>query len=122
MRKIPILILVSAFLLCACAGTQEQWDALSNQEKSRIIIAGFQNELNTLFDTGKAYVIANPEYNETWKIKILPAMSLTNEAIASTARLSMTEEITPDMVYSEIQPFINEVIFYLVEIGAIKED
>jgi len=121
MRKIRFIIPILLILtLVACAGVQEKWNTLTPDEKARVVISDIQAQLNTLFDTGKAYIMANPKYQEKWKKEIIPSFDVANKALASAMILAKAEKITPDQVYSQIQPLLNSVIALLVSIGAVK--
>lgn len=116
------LVLMVALALVNCAGSQVQqsWNALSPGDKARVVLDGMQTELNTKFDQAKAYVMVNPQYQDTWKTKIVPAFDTTNRAIASSVILAKQEKLTPDQVYSQLQPMINNIINMLIQIGAVK--
>lgn len=106
--------------LFGCAGIQDKWNALSADEKARIVINDLQGQLNTLFDTSRAYVTANPKYQVDWKTKIVPAFDVANKSLLSAMTLAKSGQITPDQVYAQIQPVMNSVINLLVSIGAVK--
>jgi hypothetical protein len=121
MRKFKFAVLAMVLLLVvACAGIQEKWTALTPDEKGRVVLNDLQTQLNTLFDTGKAFIIANPKHQETWKGQIVPAFDMANKALRVSIELSKTKPITPEQVYAQIQPLINSVITLLVSIGAVK--
>jgi len=117
--RLLALFLVFMFL-AGCAGVAEKWENLTPAEQSRVVLSGMQDQLNNLFDTGKAFIALHPEKAETWKTKIVPAFSAANHAIASAVTLCMTENVTPNDVYKAVQPLITEVINLLAEIGVLK--
>ena len=120
-RRIKLfLVMVILMSLVACTGIQEKWNALTPDEKARIVVNDIQAQLNTLFDTGKAYVVANPQYQEKWRTQVIPAFDLANKTIASATILAKAGKITPDQVYAQVQPVLNSVIALLVSIGAVK--
>ena len=121
-RKVLMGMVNLVLLAClvSCAGIQEKWNVLTPDEKARIIVSDIQAQLNTLFDTSKAYVIANPKYQEKWRTQIIPAFDLTNESLASAMILAKAGKITPDQVYAQVQPILNSLITLLVSIGAVK--
>jgi len=114
---IPILLLL---LLVSCATIQEQWNKLTPDEKARIVINDLQTQLSNLWETGKTYVDANPQYQEKWKKEIVPIFDSANKNLKVAITLSKVNQITPDVVYQNIQPAINSIIIMLVQIGAIK--
>ena len=121
MKHIKILaVLAMVVMLVACAGIEEKWSALSPDEKGRIVLNDFQTQLNTLFDTGKAFIVAHPEHQAIWKGKIVPAFDTANKGLRTAIELSKTKPITPEQAYAQIQPLINSVINMLVSIGAVK--
>lgn len=115
---ITMLMLVSA---AGCAGKlQTQWNNLSNDEKSRIIINGFQDQVDNLFDTGKSFVAANPVHKDVWQKKAIPAFDLANKGIAKAISLSLMGSYSPATAYKELQPLIDDVKNVLIAFGAIK--
>jgi len=123
MRKRISLFLVMVVMMAmvgACAGVQEKWNALTPDEKARIVIGDVQAQINTLFDTGKAYVTANPKYQDIWKSKIVPAFSVANQSLASVITLGKTKPLNPELVYAQVMGQVNNVLALLIQIGAIK--
>jgi len=121
MRKIKFFVpILLVLMLVACAGVQEKWNALTPDEKARVVVSDIQAQLNTLFDTGKAYVMANPKYQDKWKGQIVPAFDLASKSLASATILAKAGKITPDQVYAQVQPVLNSVITLLISIGAVK--
>lgn len=122
-RKVQIiwLVVVVSFLMVGCAGIQEKWNALSSDEKARIILNDLQSQLNTVFDVGKAFVASNPQYKDKWKTQIVPAFDVANNSLLSAMNLVKTGQLTPDQAYSQVQPVINSVINLLISIGAVKK-
>uniref|UniRef100_A0A6M3LG51 Uncharacterized protein n=1 Tax=viral metagenome TaxID=1070528 RepID=A0A6M3LG51_9ZZZZ len=122
-RKRITLTLIIIFLVFGpfgCATLGERWGDLSQDDKCRIIVNDMQDQLINLFEIGKVYVSAHPESQETWKGKIVPAISSANKAIATCILLIEGGDLTPGEAYRFIQPLINEVIGLLVDLGAIK--
>jgi len=121
MRKARFLVVLAmVVLLVGCAGIEEKWSALSPDEKGRIVLNDLQTQLNTLFDTGKAFIVAHPEHQAAWKGQIVPAFDTANKSLRAAIELSKTKPITPEQAYAQIQPLINSVINLLVSIGAVK--
>jgi hypothetical protein len=120
--KVILTIFMLTFLIfIGCAGIQEKWNALTPDEKARVVLNDLQSQLNTLFDTGKAYITANPQYQNKWKTQIVPAFDVANKSLASAMTLAKSGQLTPDQVYAQVQPVINSVINLLVSIGAAKK-
>lgn len=121
MRKvrfiIPLLLVLS---LVACAGIQTKWNALTPDEKARIIINDLQGQVDNAFTEGKAYVAAKPELQAKWKTQIIPAFDVANKAIASAITLGKTKPLTPDIVYAQAQAQVTNVLNLLIQMGAIK--
>ena len=113
---IPLLVV----LLLGCAGLQEKWNALTPDQKARIIINDIQGQLNNAFATGKAYVTAKPEYQEKWKTQIVPAFDVANKSLASVIAIGKTKPITPEFVYAQVMQNVTNVLNLLIQIGAIK--
>jgi len=114
------LVLMLTFLLVGCGTLQEQWNKRTPDERARIITNGIQDQLNDSFDVSKAYVTANPKYQEKWIKEIAPAFKIANETTADVLLLAKSGQITPDQVYAKLSPLINKVTNYLVSIGAVQ--
>jgi len=122
MRKLRmIFVLVILLGNIACAGLQAKWNALTPDEKARIVVNDLQDQLANAFDTGKAYVSANPQFQAEWRDKIVPAFDVANKALASVIAIGKTKSITPEFVYKEVQGLVTNVLNLLVKIGAIKK-
>ena len=117
-----ILIFFFASFLASCATTgsniQEQWEALTPDEQARVVISGFQKQVKNLLISTEAYVTANPKYLSNWKTKILPSADFTKKSLDALVDLRLTPNLTPDLVYSKIQPLINNLILLIGQIGA----
>ena len=114
-RKLVLLVLI-AMVLSSCASManlQESWNKLTPDEKARIISSGFQTQLDTLFDTGKAYVVANPDKQAVWKTQAVPAFDTCNKAL----RVYMIGNTTPEEVYNAIPPLLESVVKSLKAMG-----
>lgn len=114
-RKLVLLVLI-AMVLSSCASManlQEAWNKLTPDGKARIIASGFQTQLDTLFDTGKAYVVANPDKQTVWKTQAVPAFDTCNKAL----RVYMIGNTTPEEVYNAIPPLLESVVKSLKAMG-----
>lgn len=114
----------SVFLLITlvgCATLQDQWNKLTPDEQARVIIKGFQRQVTNLLISTEAYVKANPKYAENWKNKILPSAELVKQMLDVLIDLKTTPKLTPDLVYSKVQPLMNNLILFIGEIGASTE-
>jgi len=121
MRKVRLVIpLLLVLVLLSCAGLQEKWNALTPDQKARIVINDIQGQLDNSFTQGKAYVAANPKYSEKWKKEIVPAFDVANKALASAIQIGKTKPITPDFVYMQVTVQVNQVLNLLIQIGALK--
>lgn len=114
-RKLCLAVLVM-FVLASCASManlQVGWNKLTPDGKARIIASGFQTQLDTLFDTGKAYVVANPDKLPMWKSQVVPAFDTCNKAL----KVYMVSQSTPEAIYKEIPPLLKSVIASLKAMG-----
>lgn len=116
-RLLAVTLIVMLCLALACTTMQQQWDKLTPDEKARVVIADMQNQLNTLFDTGKQYVTLHPEAKEVWKEKAVPAFDLANKALEAAIKISSTQGITPDELYQVVAPLIDKVLQILTDMG-----
>ena len=110
LKVIAILILFLAFSLACSQGFQAKWNALTPDEKARVIINDLQSQLNTKFDEAKAIVTLKPEYQTIWKTEIVPAFDMANKALKSASILAQQGKMTPDEVYAQITPLIAKVV------------
>src|SRR4030042_419567 len=117
-----ILVFFTFSFLASCATTgsniQEQWEALTPDEQARVVISGFQKQVRSLLISTEAYITANPKYLDGWKTKILPSADFTKKSLDALVDLRLTPNLTPDLVYSKIQPLINNLILLIGQIGA----
>ena len=121
MKRKVLVGLLGLMLLVSCAGLQAKWAALTPDEKARIVISDLQGQLDNGFTQGKAYVIANPKYQDVWKSKIVPAFSVANQSLASVITLGKTKPLTPEFVYAQAQVQVTNVLNLLIQLGAIKQ-
>lgn len=115
-----LIVIVVIFTLVSCAGIQAKWQALTPDQKARIVIGDFQGQLDNAFTQGKAYVASKPDLQVKWKAQIVPAFDVANKAIASVIALGKTKLLTPDFVYTQVQAQVTNVLNLLIQIGAIK--
>lgn len=127
-----ILLLVSALILfpmiqaCGTIGTagqpnmQQQWNSLSPDQQARVIIGGLQKELGRQFDQGKAIVTLKPEYAPVWKSEIVPLFDKANKTLRTLELTGSAIQLTPEAVYTKMQPIISELAIKLISIGMQK--
>lgn len=114
--RLTIIYFAVVTLLMGCASManlQEAWNKLTPDGKARIIASGFQTQLDTLFDTGKAYVTAHPEHLALWKQQVIPQFDTCNKAL----RVYMLGNTTPEAIYKEIPPLIEAIVKSLKLMG-----
>lgn len=75
------LLLLVCLVLISCAGAQTAYNNLTPEQQTIVRIDFFQSQLNLLFDQGKAFVTANPQYQVTWKTKVIPAFDTANKIL-----------------------------------------
>jgi hypothetical protein len=119
-----VLGLVVGMVACSTIQTfQQKWDALTPDEKARVVINDLQEQLDNAFETGKSYVIAHPEFTETWENDILPAFDVANTTLHGVIVAAQAgSTVTPEQVYDEVQPLVTKVINMLVSMGAMKQN
>lgn len=113
MRKATVVIL--CLFIIGCAGFKER----SPDEQKRIILNQAQSQLETFFDIGKQYVVLNPQHQEVWKAKIVPAFKIANDTLKMATIMARTDMYTPEQVKAMMQVEINKVLMFLIDIGAI---
>jgi hypothetical protein len=113
MRQTTRTKIFAMLLLCctlfACGSVQEQWGKLSSDEQGRIIAGSLQDNLETAWTAGTAYVAQNPQYQEQWTQKIVPAFDVANKSLATYMTLMQDGKITPAELFSKMSPLIKSV-------------
>jgi hypothetical protein len=104
-------------LVVACAGLQEKWNKLTPNEQARVIVGGFQKTMSSLFDTGKAYVAANPSKQVIWKTKAVPAFDAANQAIFLGIQMCIEGKGIPSKMYDSIGPAMKAIDDILLLMG-----
>jgi hypothetical protein len=121
MRQTPRIRIFVMLLLCctlfACGSVQEQWGKLSPDEQGRIIAGSLQDNLQTTWAAGTAYVARNPQYQEEWTQKIVPAFDVANKSLATYMTLMQDGKIAPDELFSKMSPLVKSVTDMLKAIG-----
>lgn len=115
--RVILSVLVVLSVLSGCAGMQEKWNKLTPNEQARVIVGGFQDTAESLFDTGKAYVAANPSKQEMWRTKAVPAFDAANKSIMVAINLCAAGGATPEGIYKSIGPAIAAIVAILRAIG-----
>jgi hypothetical protein len=116
-------IVTLAFLVIFLGGcqlfqtTQEQWNKMTPDEQSRVVISGLQKQLNTKFDETKLFVTGKPELQDTWKRNLVPAFDTCNKSLLKMKGLAEKGQMTPDQVYITFKPELDKLILYLLQIG-----
>jgi len=116
-KKSIVIGICLLFVLASCATFQEKWNALGRNERARVIVAGVQTELESLFDAGKAYVTANPDKQEMWKKQVIPAFDTANKSIAAYIVFIGKGEATPEGAVNTLFPLLKSVVNLLASMG-----
>jgi len=117
MKKKCLALVIVVLMIASCAtiaDLQAAWNKLTPDGKARIIAGGFQEQLTTLFDQGKAYVTANPDKQEIWKGQVVPCFDVANKSLRT---YMISQSGTPEQIYKEIPPLIQSVITALKAMG-----
>lgn len=117
--KFSTAILLAFVLLAGCGATiQEQWSKLTPDERGRIVLSGVQDQLKIMWDSGQAYVKANPQYSEEWTKKIVPAFSTANQSVTLYVGMVSGGTMTAEAVMLKVEPLIKALSEMLKGIGA----
>jgi hypothetical protein len=116
-----LLVVTFGLMLSSCASLQNQWNSKTPDEKARIIIGGMQADLKSKLEIGRSYVEKNPQYIELWNTKILPTFKLANETLNMLIQLGKNQPLTEMKIYESMSPYLNQIVNYLVQIGALKK-
>jgi ABC-type Fe3+-hydroxamate transport system substrate-binding protein len=115
-----IAVLIMALVGCATvANLQTAWNKLTPNDKARIVVGGFQDQLNNLFALGKSYVASHPEKATEWKTKVIPAFDTANKSLRGYIVAIGMGTATPEAVFKEIPPLIVSVVTLLQAMGVI---
>jgi type II secretory pathway component PulK len=128
MKRVSLVVMVvlSMFLLSSLLSgcslfqsttVQESWNKLTPDEQARVIVGGLQKNLDQKFDEAKAIVVANPQYQDLWKTKIVPAFDKANKNLKSISELTQIGKMTPDQVYLKFKPELDTLMLYLIMLG-----
>jgi hypothetical protein len=86
-------------------------------DKARIVVGGFQDQLNTLFDVGKSYVASHPDKVIEWKTKVIPAFDTANKSLRGYIVAIGMGTATPEAIFKEIPPLIISVVGLMQAMG-----
>jgi hypothetical protein len=98
-------------LLGGCVNLQSQWNKATEDERARIVLNQMQMSLDTLLDTGAAYVAVHPEKKADWQQRVLPMFKSVNNMIGENIKLAKENQgkVTVAQVMAAIQPKITEI-------------
>ena len=105
-RKYAVAVVI-VMVLAGCAGIQAKWNALTPDQKARIILSDMQGQVKNLFELGKAYVEANPDKRAMWQKQGLPAIEAANRALGQMIAAGATSPLTPDKIYHHCQALVD---------------
>lgn len=109
--KFLIVFMILALTSCAYVTQLKQdWKALKSDEKARIVCEFLQSELETTFDTAKAYVATKPEYQADWKAKVVPSFSVANKALAGYMIQAKEGKVTFIDVVKKMTPLLQPIL------------
>ena len=111
------LALFIVLTLVSCASVidlQARWNKLSEPEKTRIILGGFQDQLDNLFEVGKAHVKANPNQQVVWKSKVIPAFDTANRTLRAFMTMASP---SPEQVYKDMPVLIQSIVKLMLAMG-----
>ena len=112
---VSIYLVMVLMMVVGCVSTQ--WNNLTTDQKARIIGGGMQTQLSNLFDTGKAYVTANPQSQEVWKTKAIPAFDVANKTLLEGLKSAKSGTISPEDIIGKVQPLIDSLRSLLTAMG-----
>ena len=111
-----LLIIFCIFTMgCGISNLQKDWNAMTPDQQSSVILNGLQDQLTVWFDSGKTYVTSNPKYQEEWQTKVVPAFDLANRAIQA----AIISKKDPSAIYSQVAPLVNAVVIDLQSWGVV---
>ncbi len=99
--------------------------ALTPDQKARLAIDGMQSQLERDFDSCKMYVdkSTDPAVKTVWKAQVVPAFDKANRSLGSMIAAgglisgTVSGNMTPDQVYAQMAPLLQNVVAQLVAIG-----
>ncbi len=123
-KMILAVLLIPAMLIggmsgCATTGTPTK-PALTEDEQARLIVGGFQDASGILFDAGKIFIAAQPQYAGEWKMIAVPSFGELNSLLLGIETSgSQGQKITPQLVIAQLQTRIVNITTTFTRWGTV---
>jgi len=98
------------------------YENLTPDEQNRVMIDVYQEQVDRLWANAKAFVDAvpdNPEIQEAWKEKAVPAFDAANKTIADVIARAQDGELTWEDARAIIMPAYNRTLALLIKYGLV---
>jgi hypothetical protein len=118
---LPMLLIGS---LTGCAFLKPSSDVkLTEDETARLVVGGFQDASGILFDAGKVFIMAQPQYQPEWKIRIAPSFDQFNKLLAGLEVSGATgQKITPQLIMNQLQARVLDITTIYVKWGTVADE
>ncbi len=123
-KMILAIFLIPAMLIggmsgCATIGTSGK-PILTEDEQARLIVGGFQDASGILFDAGKIFIAAQPQYSGEWRAIVVPSFGEFNKMLlAIETSGSQGQKITPQLVLAQLQTQIIDITSAFTNWGTV---
>jgi len=127
-KMILIAFLLPAMLigsLTGCAtlgigGGDISFNKLTQDEQARVLVGGFQDATGVLFDAGKVYITAQPQYALQWKEGVVPGFDQLNKLLADLQATGASgQAITAQLVVAKLQVRVVDIVAIYTRWGTI---
>jgi len=124
--KAAVMILLCLILvtsMTSCAFLKPAGDVkLTEDETARLVVGGFQDASGVLFDAGKMFILAQPQYQGEWKTRIAPSFNQINKFLGGLAAGgSAGLKITPQLVVNQLQTQVMEIVTVYTQWGTVPD-
>jgi hypothetical protein len=124
--KSIILLLAAVSMLTSpmgCAFLKPAGDVkLTEDETARLVVGGFQDASGVLFDAGKMFILAQPQYQGEWKTRIAPCFNQINKFLGGMAAGgSAGLKITPQLVVNQLQTQVMDIVMVYTQWGTVPD-
>ena len=111
-RRNLVIVPLVLLLLVGCAGLKANWDKATPQERTNLVLYGFQKSLGVAVDTGIAYVNAHPgdaKIKTEWQTRIVPAMDGANKILRDLIIKNQAAPLTIPDALNTLTVRMNEI-------------
>ena len=127
--KAAAIVLLAAALISGTTGcdtlglNQDPWSKLSDDERSRFVVGGFQDTAAILFDAGKIFITAQPDKMAAWKNGVVPGADGINKLLSDIESYGSTgAQFTISSILLTFQSRILEILTTYTSWGTMPSE